>query len=384
MRKIKIQLAFLLTLAFTGALTTDAQSKREAPASNVGIAFDGRKFIGEWEFNSEPGYKQYFRVNEVQPRRFKFEPGLEWQGKISWDGLMVRRSDAIYLKPFEGKLRGTFVSPNFRATHGHDITYTITLTPQANGQLLYSVTSQLAPERYYATRIGGSPPTIGSQENQPSQTSADTHVVTGIVIDILHPASGSQIKLDSDGKCYQFGLGTDYRSNRLSRSRVIAWNRVVNTLQNGDRVSLEYSEPLQSYDCEYGNALTVKKLINRPSAQQANAWNEFWTAFRAAVRRRDRAALKEMMVIDFEWSFGGYPEGDRRDTFFTNVMDKRTWLILDRVLAQGTMPYDEHDPTRPNLIARIAPPHEPTYAWRAVFELGADGRWRWSAFISGD
>ena len=130
-----------------------SKTRRSTPQPNISRPTDFGKFIGVWEFN--PDYsmtKGYFKVTEEQPRRFKFMEGFEYQGRITWAETMVNHADGIYLKPLNGKLAGRFTSPNFRATHGHDITYRITLALESNGKLLYSV-SGLEPGSYHATKV---------------------------------------------------------------------------------------------------------------------------------------------------------------------------------------------------------------------------------------
>ena len=158
---MKIQIALPLTLVLLFAATNHAQSSRDGRRSgtrastNTGTDFS--HFIGTWEYSDESSRKSYIQITEEQPGRFKFMQGFEYEGNISWAATMVNGADAIYLKPLRGKLVGRFVSPNFRATHGYDITYRITLSLQSNGQLLYSLSGDLAPETYYAIRIGGRP-----------------------------------------------------------------------------------------------------------------------------------------------------------------------------------------------------------------------------------
>lgn len=134
-----------------------AQAHRKTRPSrqrpNISRSTDFGKFIGMWEYAPDSLQKMYFTVKEEQPGRFKFVEGFEYNGKITWVGTMVNHADGIYLKPLNGKLTGRFTSPNFRATHGHDITYQITLSLEPNGNLLYSVSSELEPERYHAIKV---------------------------------------------------------------------------------------------------------------------------------------------------------------------------------------------------------------------------------------
>ena len=134
-----------------------AQAPRKTRPSRqqpkISRSSDFGKFIGMWEYTPDSLQKKYFTVKEEQPGRFKFVEGFEYNGKITWAGTMVNHADGIYLRPLNGKLTGRFISPNFRATHGHDITYRITLSLEPNGNLLYSVSSELEPERYHATKV---------------------------------------------------------------------------------------------------------------------------------------------------------------------------------------------------------------------------------------
>ncbi|MGH9844723.1 MAG: hypothetical protein ACREEM_38895 [Blastocatellia bacterium] len=125
----------------------------------------------------------------------------------------------------------------------------------------------------------------------------------------------------------------------------------------------------------------------RVPASQTSDWQAFWNVFCTAVQRHDRRALKSMMAGDFEWTFGG--ESNTPDNAFRywDRPDVRGWLALDKALAQGTVPYQQGDPVRAKRPSRIAPPAaagDNYYNWRAVFELGPDGRWRWVAFVKGD
>jgi len=129
------------------------KTRRSTPQPNISRPTDFGKFIGTWEFDPDNSItKGYFKITEDQPRRFKFIEGFEYQGRITWAETMVNRADGIYLNPLNGKLGGRFTSPNFRATHGHDITYRLTLSLEPS-KLLYSVTSGLGSERYRATKV---------------------------------------------------------------------------------------------------------------------------------------------------------------------------------------------------------------------------------------
>src|SRR5262245_17471727 len=117
-------------------------------------------------------------------------------------------------------------------------------------------------------------------------------------------------------------------------------------------------------------------------------WRSFWPAFRTAVKTHNRVALKTMMSPQFEYTFGDVPTGDPRDNAFRywDKPDVRGWIALEKVVAAGVASYKSSDPTSkyPRLIAPPAALGDNSYGWRAVFELGVNGRWRWVAFVSGD
>src|SRR5437016_9512812 len=92
------------------------------------------------------------------------------------------------------------------------------------------------------------------------------------------------------------------------------------------------------------------------------AWPEFFKTFRAAVAKRDRFALKQMMTRDFYFSGGGgddNQDGDTRDEALKFLDDPqvRGWQAFDKALAKGAAP------STPNTTGngkkyntRVAPP----------------------------
>jgi hypothetical protein len=124
------------------------------------------------------------------------------------------------------------------------------------------------------------------------------------------------------------------------------------------------------------------------------AWEPFFNSFRAAVKSRDRKALKKMMTRDFYFSAGGGDDdhdGDTRDEAFEFWDDKhvRGWEALDRILAQGTVPMASWwDGGRKRKFAsRVAPPaanvrrnmKRAGVEWYAVFEFRG-GQWYCTIF----
>jgi hypothetical protein len=126
-------------------------------------------------------------------------------------------------------------------------------------------------------------------------------------------------------------------------------------------------------------------------ASAERAWQPFFVTFRAAVRKCDRVALREMMVADFYFSGGGgddNSDGDFRDDAFNFLSDARLdgWRAFDATLAQGSVVMGPTWNQRANrgVVSRVSPPSaniksnvdgpRPKVAWLAFFEF-RDGRW---------
>jgi len=116
---------------------------------------------------------------------------------------------------------------------------------------------------------------------------------------------------------------------------------------------------------------------------QDGAWETFWETFSSAVQKRDRRTLKGMMSTSFQ--FASEEMGPDQAFTFLDAQRGKAWIALNGVVAKGAVPYKSPSSSRPS---RIAPPiaaKKPNYdSWRAIFELGKDGRWRWVAFVIGD
>lgn len=127
----------------------------------------------------------------------------------------------------------------------------------------------------------------------------------------------------------------------------------------------------------------LNTLTNTVGVSGDAQWTSFQKAFRDAVQKRDRRTLKGMMSMSFQFS----SEDMSPDQAFTFLDAQRgkAWISLNGVVAKGAVPYKSPSSSRPS---RIAPPiaaKNPNYdSWRAIFELGKDGRWRWVAFVIGD
>lgn len=76
-------------------------------------------------------------------------------------------------------------------------------------------------------------------------------------------------------------------------------------------------------------------------------WKPFWARFTAAVKQRNKAAVKRLMVSaeSFSDGSGGVPDGDPRDGWLQMVDRKKLWGAIQVTLSKGTKPYDSGEDT---------------------------------------
>lgn len=113
---------------------------------------------------------------------------------------------------------------------------------------------------------------------------------------------------------------------------------------------------------------------------------------RGAVKRRDRAAVREMIARDFYYLSSGEDEdgdGDTREEAFRFWDEPRIggWAALEKVLAQGAVPNTALRAPGSRRPSRVAPPAANSrraisrrgFDWYAVFEFRG-GRWYCTVF----
>ena len=101
----------------------------------------------------------------------------------------------------------------------------------------------------------------------------------------------------------------------------------------------------------------------------SKSWNLFWTQFSSAVKSRNKAAVKRLMVAENKFLDGG--GGETRDKWLARIDKERLWNLLQQSVAKGTVAYNES-----NFIGRI------TKDRHLIFQYTA-GRWRFAG-IMGD
>lgn len=142
------------------AVPIPKRSLNTLPRQTAPVSKEYDKFIGIWTYANDVNENHYLRITRDEQGRFQFDEG--WNddpkvaSKITWSRgvLLLTNADGIFLMPVKGRLQANFVSANFRATHGMDFTYQITLQYQPNGTLLYSLSGDLQ-EKHTATKMKG-------------------------------------------------------------------------------------------------------------------------------------------------------------------------------------------------------------------------------------
>ena len=125
------------------------------------------------------------------------------------------------------------------------------------------------------------------------------------------------------------------------------------------------------------------------------AWLPFFKKLRVAVKRRDRARIKELMLPEFHYTLGHHVFGqqnDWREDAFKYWDDPHNpgWKALDKTLAKGSVPeaaWWREGRKYKSPPTRIAPP-DANIKWKidrelvnyiAVFEYH-NGRWYFALF----
>jgi hypothetical protein len=105
------------------------------------------------------------------------------------------------------------------------------------------------------------------------------------------------------------------------------------------------------------------------SARAEKGWKQFYAGFVAALKKRDRAALKTMLPPRFD----NDGDGDYSRDDWIRLIDKDSmWQGLQRQAALGTKRTADRPPTRVTNDDRPG---------SLYFLFGKDGRWRWAGLV---
>lgn len=162
---------------------------------------------------------------------------------------------------------------------------------------------------------------------------------------------------------------------RITRATSATGTRVIRMDASDPEATagIEFSERRPNRTYNLSIVCATKSNTSGLGSTQGNDWDTFFNAFRAAVRRRDKLALKRMMIAKFNEAAGiSYTDPDARNAVLTDL----NWSGLDDVLRKSvSSPQKQRGKT-----IRQVPSFLNDVGMVAVFELGKDGRWRWSDY----
>lgn len=205
-----------------------------------------------------------------------------------------------------------------------------------------------------------------------AQTSSGS--IEGVVVDYVSGNHSDTTTVEARGKSYLFCLGCP--GSIKDSPQIIGGNDIrVRT-----RVRVTYAKLTRSKDGGefYIKALRVVNLSNQsrpkgPSTGSADeTWTSFWQGFRAAVMKRDRAALKKLMTNPFDSGGGGDYSPDKWIRFLD---ERKAWGHVQKSVASGTRPFEEYSRS-------IGKPSRVTNRKHLIFVF-SNGRWRWAS-VMGD
>lgn len=101
----------------------------------------------------------------------------------------------------------------------------------------------------------------------------------------------------------------------------------------------------------------------RLSSTASQVWPQFWSAFRDAIKKRDRRALAESMSNPFSDSDNATTPSD-----YFRFLSAQGWRGLDRSINSGNKPSPSCECGQVCKVSRDG--------W-LIFAFGRDGRWRW-------
>jgi hypothetical protein len=114
---------------------------------------------------------------------------------------------------------------------------------------------------------------------------------------------------------------------------------------------------------------------SRSQTEANRSWLSFWSQFSAAMKKKDRVALRRMMSSDFEWALDGVTPPN--EVF--QMMDRYNyWRPFQKSVANGVKicGYNADDCRHKTRPARRTKSPD----W-LLFEFQSDGKWRWVALM---
>jgi hypothetical protein len=191
-----------------------------------------------------------------------------------------------------------------------------------------------------------------------SLANAQTKAMSGTVITTVVGAQWSGIVIQVANKKY--GVQTSYEPSAGDEARgERGWHaRTVGNVNEGHRVEVYYTKMDCSHAYEEGvpcwlTATRVVELKQSPVASSTPSslaptrapskenrdWDKFWNRFSAAVRNKNRAAIKSMASSHFDWIAIDNSIG----AWIRNLDRNNLWYLVQNSLSKGTMSLDSVD-----------------------------------------
>lgn len=79
--------------------------------------------------------------------------------------------------------------------------------------------------------------------------------------------------------------------------------------------------------------------VSYAQSSASKSWNAFWTQFSSAVKSKNKAAVKRLMVSENSFMDGG--GGETRDEWLARIHREKLWNLLQKSVAKGTVAYNE-------------------------------------------
>ena len=114
-------------------------------------------------------------------------------------------------------------------------------------------------------------------------------------------------------------------------------------------------------------SLAVAQTSRSVTTAANKNWKPFWSKFTSAVKSKNKAAIKQLMVAEKDFSSGN--EDRTRNQWLENLDKQKQWGELQKTVAKGTKPYNSDEKSD----WRVTPDNEMLFV--LIFEF-KNGGWR--------
>lgn len=153
--------------------------------------------------------------------------------------------------------------------------------------------------------------------------------IEGVVIEAWQSIHSYNVAVKSNGSRYEFC--TQCQGGIDDSPQIIG----DNISKPGTLLRITYSkiEHFKTYKGESAFGIEARRIVelgNMPGTQKGN-WSSFWNAFRIAVIKQDRLALKRMIGDHFDGDASSTPDGVIR-----RIDEEHLWSKIKKSVTTGT------------------------------------------------